>query len=509
MQNIITGIDLLGSLIADRETGEHLDEYAGRMGQVAEQLSTRNLAAPDNEWVRAREEELQGRLGTGVQLTHAPNDNELAQKANEKLAPETLLGDAPIRWPDYPASGDPPYYNWMYPETGGVGSPDSLQMGGNAFAQTGFVATPYGVAYVPGDPVRVHFHLPAGTTQTVILPWRIESDHPHRIEVVDRDTLKFVASGHTHTAVRTEEGFDLDGPHDHDMFPVDVSGPCFPRTRPPIPTTSESGFGKTIPAGAEGGGHKNAPLPLPVLDAIQAETDDSKHTTWVDPYEYWSGDFVFEGDTHTHQVSGFQVLEADGHTHTFTEPTPPADRGLIPFLTGVEGEPLASPAEHPFGLNLSIDQGWLVASSPKPISPLLELVFDRSPQFQLPEQPGRAGDVIGIGPDLAPSRIAIRAADTAIAGSPTTLNVEVLGPEGSLHKNEVVVITTNNGDRIERATDETGRASFSVTPPASIDTLELTATLQSDTAVTETAQLDVFVEEGKGYGMSYGTDYGE
>jgi len=512
MQNIITGIDLLGTLIADRETGEELDEYADRMGQVAEQLTTRNLAAPGDEWVRAREKELEGRLNAPTTLRHAPGDNELAERANEKLSPESLLGEAPIRWPDYPASGDPPMFNWTYPENGGVASPGVLKLQedqGQVAVSAGFVSTPRGIGYVPADPVRLHFHLPPGTKKTVILPWQIVSDHPHRIEVIDETTLKFIASDHEHTATRTEEGFGLDGPHDHKMFPADVSGPCFPRTRPGIPTTSQESFGETIPPDTKPDGWEHMPLPVPILDQVEAETDDGEHKTAVDPFDYWSGDFVFVGDNHVHRVVDYTVREADGHSHPFTEPTPPADRGLIPHFNSIGGVRLAAPEDHAYALNLSIEEGWLVGSSPEPLSPLLELVFDRSSTFGLPRLPGEAGDVIGIGPDLDPSRISLRHEGQAIAGSPTQIRLAVLDAEGALQPHEPVVLATNSGDRFERMTDSAGRADVFVTPPAGIGTLRVTAELKSDASVSNALEIGVFDEEGVGYGMSYGIDYGK
>jgi hypothetical protein len=127
-RNLVTGLDLFGSLIAPREDGEDLPQYQKRVRKAAEAMTERDTAS--GSWREAREQELEGHLGETARLEPAPEDERLLRRAEEQLFTYDRLSgeEGPFRWPEQNAAGVPPLYNWTRPQGGGVAAPRSLQM---------------------------------------------------------------------------------------------------------------------------------------------------------------------------------------------------------------------------------------------------------------------------------------------------------------------------------------------------------------------------------------------
>ena len=166
-------MDLLGALIDPRAPGEPLYAYRERLGQVAGALTQRRLAPAGAAWTEAREEELAGRLGTGVQLADGSDDAGLIAEAESRLLTYDNLEErsGPLRWPSLDARGERPQYGAAETAQGGVASPESLapaSTGGQLYVQAGYVLAEDRLYYVPADLQTTAFYLPPGTTKTVV-----------------------------------------------------------------------------------------------------------------------------------------------------------------------------------------------------------------------------------------------------------------------------------------------------------------------------------------------------
>jgi hypothetical protein len=114
---------------------------------------------------------------------------------------------------------------------------------------------------VPGDLDVLSLQVPSGTEETVIVPWHIESQHPHQIEAKSEDEVRLVgADGHEHVIradgyaepeqVSYSEAGSGRAQHTHEIEQVGAQGPVFAQTRPHAPTSRAGGGTLDVTAGS-------------------------------------------------------------------------------------------------------------------------------------------------------------------------------------------------------------------------------------------------------------------
>ena len=527
-RNLVTALDLFGGLIAPREDGEPLDEYAERVRVAAEAMSERDTAAGDGAWREAREQELEGHLGTEVTLKAAGSDPGLLDRAEEQLFTYESLSEreGPFRWPETNASGPAALYNWTTPAKGGVAAPGSLAMeerSGRIVHGPGYVWADGTLWYVPARPERAVFPLPSGTTETVIIPWQIESRHAHRLEIEDERRLRMVASDHEHVIRRTREGWTQEsGPHTHDMTAISTRGPASMVTRTARPRTAEPAkTGDTIP-GVDGVNERLA-WPARHPGPVQAQTDDGTHAHLVDPNDYWSGDFVFYGEDHRHNVEDWTVQMSDGtrrrdgHTHPLTKPSIPDYRPLWPLISRHEGTKLREETGNPYVANLRIEDGWTVAYNEEGFSEELVLRYDTGDRREVPRPEIGDGDAVGLGPDTGATSIAITEVIEAYVGPDLVFKVRAEDEWTGGVEGEQIHVTHDQGGDVTVYTGEDGRALVRMPTPDSSSTGQnitytITAEIIQDgspvASTTEDIEVEFIGEVDSGYGYDYGMDWG-
>lgn len=521
MRNLVTALDLFGGMIAPREDGEGLPDYVGRVKTAAEAMSERDTASGD-DWRKAREQELEGHLGEPVTLERAEEDPVLLDRAEDQLFTYESLSDreGPFRWPEVNASGPPALYNWTRPSKGGVAAPGDLSLregkNGRIYHEPGYVWSDGTLWYVPARPERAVFPLPSGTNKTVIIPWHIESRHAHRIEVVNEEKLKLVASGHEHVIRRTDEGWTQEsGPHEHDMYPIDTDGPAALETRPARPRTGEPAqTGDALP-GTDNVNELRA-WPVRYPGPVLAETDDGTHSHLVDPNDYWSGNFFFYGDDHRHKVEDWTVQEANEHTHSVTKPNIPNRRPLWPLVSRHEGTKLREETGNPYVANLRIKDGWTVAHLPEGFSEELVVRFDVGTGRQVPRLATADGDTVGLGPAKEATSVVITNVVEAHVGPDLILTVRAEDDWTGGVAGQKIEVSHGEAETIVY-TGEDGRATahLPTADTASVNssiTYSITARLLRDGSEVDSVTKDITAEYvgeiDSGYGFDYGMDFG-
>ena len=357
---------MLGGLIDPRAEDEPLHEYKDRLADVAQAMAKRSFTDLPGEpsWREAREQELEGRLGTDVQLVDASDDPDLIEEADDRALTWDNITEreGQIRWPAVEPRGKSARHGVGQAKKGGVATSDALQMRGSGLElEPGYVLVENELWYVPGELRVISLNVPSGTESTVLVPWQIRSQHAHRAEVKSESEVRLVgADGHEHVveAARGEEprqvayneAGSLRSGHEHEITHVQVRGPVFLQTRPAAPTSNTGGGtlnaveGSTIAPGR----------PARVLHlkdvTVQTEPDATghQHEVQLSPHDYWSGNFTLPTETHTHEVEDRVVQPADGHQHVIDKPAIPESRHLVPRLTRYEGKQLLGEAGSPF-----------------------------------------------------------------------------------------------------------------------------------------------------------------
>jgi hypothetical protein len=420
MRNITTPIDMIGALITDRRPGEPLWSYRRRVLKVAGVLTKRDPSS--SNWRQHREEELSGRTGYPVRLYEGQYDDELLETAQEQLLTYDRLDswtDGPIRWPEYGASGNSTLYNRAAPIGNGVGSESDLvpaldRETGRYFCGSGFVVIDGQIWYIPAEISRLQMRLPEGTKKTVLLPYQIDSNHAHSIEIVSTTRVRMVGSdGHTHLLeerggiirqIRFRQGARY-GRHDHALFPIETEGPAFISIGPHRPTINDtaridSNDFQTIPDLTRTD-TTDGFLGIPVLNlrGVEVQTQDDAHKGWVSPYDYYQGVFSIGDYTHRHDVEwaedGSELVcrpaGIDSHSHRIDAPAVPESRIVVPVQE-------ARPNEmHPFMVNVKEEKGWTVVESEYGLGPVLTLAFDVGEVREIPVSQPRPDYVVGIG----------------------------------------------------------------------------------------------------------------
>lgn len=415
MNNLLTPIDMLGSLIEPRREGEDLLSYRRRVLRVARVAYHRDMSDP--EWLAYRTEELSARLGVDVELRPAYDDAELLAAASERLLTWDRVEERELLPAMRPmAAGRYTLYN-MAPAVGsGVGSYLDLELFEDeerrVVATPGMVVIEGQVWYIPARPVRLIFRLPPGTTETAVLPLWIHSDHGHRLVPLSPTRLLMEAEDHTHELLLRDGIWRVEGgPHSHEVRPVKVEGPAFLLAGEALP---EIGLDLEIGTSQLRGVFRHevidGEMGVPVwnLSGVEVTTDDGKHTCMVDPYDYWSERFWIGDDTHLHLVvpseDGTALLAQastpDGHTHTLPRPTIPTQRMLWPL----EGE---QDAPHPFAVGVTYEHGFAVLRSRWGLGDQLTILYDRGRLLELPVSRLRSGETLGIGPLEDASRVVV------------------------------------------------------------------------------------------------------
>ncbi|RME29024.1 MAG: hypothetical protein D6800_03155 [Candidatus Zixiibacteriota bacterium] len=386
-QNILTPLDLFGSLITERKPGESLAAYRQRVEQVAANLALRDRSSPD--WVAWRESELSGHLGMPVRLIPGDTDEDLIDEAYARRLTlrrlETLSG--PVRWGDIPAGGDAPLYNRAFLKRGGVIDENHLRPArdgkGNVYASSGIVAIPSAALYyISGSFEDVYFDLPDGTTETALIPFTVEpaagvAPHGHRIDIVDESTLQLVADDHTHTLTYDGSSFTMSGGgHTHPLRPIAYQTRCIAAVCPTDPIVSRHSTDNASVTGSDldwGVWYRQ----LPYLSPVLVEVDE--HSVLVDPVDYWKGSFTLPAEDHVHVVENWIVQEAAGHTHTLNPPVVPSYRTLYVIPTD---KPLSD--DNPYILETKIDRGWVVVRNAHGLGPRLCLSFINDKEVKIP-----------------------------------------------------------------------------------------------------------------------------
>lgn len=438
MQNLLTPIDLFGSLVTPRRPGEPLGPYRDRVLAVMGVVAHRDPSADD--WVAARERELAGHTGHPVRLVDGSRDPQLLDEAEARLLTWDRLAahDGPFVWPRPAPSGARTLYNAALPRGSGVATADDLaprrdRTTGRLWLAPGHVVVDGEVWYVAARPRRLAVPLPPNTTRTAVLPVRLVGDHPHRFEVVDDRTVRAVGpDGHRHEVTLDDGAFafrDVDGGHAHPLRSVDVDGPIFLAAGPPDPELDHVGLSATVSGAGRreliAGAGLDAPVAVPVTSfaGVDVATADGEHAATVDPHDYWEGAYHLPGVTHGHDVVGGVVQPGgpDGHTHTVVGPAAPAHRPLVPVVLS-EGEPAGA---HPYVGYLSYDRGFLVCENAHGLSGpgggTLTVLFDAGhpsaaggpdagpaagpAHVPVPDLPVRRGETVGLGPALPATRV--------------------------------------------------------------------------------------------------------
>lgn len=513
--NILTPLDVFGSLVADRFPGEDLAEYRDRLAKIAEVLTARDGSDP--RWITQREQELEGRIGRPVTLIPGGQDPLLRKTAYDSLFTwrrlETWHGA--FRWATPGAAGSPVYFNDATAAGSGVGSSQDLVPyldldTGDVLLGSGYVLIDGQIWYIPTRLERFVQLLPDGTTETVILPFHIDSDHGHAISVVDESTLLMTASDHTHTVVFLDEKtwtVSTGGGHTHELVPIRSEGPCFIRCGDVVAPRLEDIDGHMA-------------IPIPSMQMITVRTSDGMHEARVDPYSYYSQSFTIGDETHVHEVALVEgvltALEAEGHTHTIALPTIPDNRFLVPLIVSYEGAAIDSRDQvNPYIAYLSIEEGWTVLSQPAGLGECLVVAFDTGRYHRL-DRDLRApqGYTLGLGPEEAASQVWITFAEGGIAGS--TMRMRIRSEDrfsGGVPTTDVTATLSIGDSSFSQTvtTDDDAEGVFRFQLPDEEGTGVLSFYIDS-TLVAEHA-VTVFKDDPnaiiQGYGATpYGLDYG-
>lgn len=419
--NILTGLDLFGSLIDDRRDGELLSEYRSRLGTVASVLTKRDMSDPN--WIAHRELELEGRTGKELRLIPGVQDRQLRAEAFGKLLTWKRLESwrGPFRWPEVGAAGRPYYYNDATAVGSGVASPLDLApykdfRTGNVFYGPGYCVADGAVWYVAAHLERIRMLLLAGTSETVVIPYQIIANHGHRIDIVDDNTLDFVGSDHTHRMVLNEDGTwtQTSGPTAHELVPINTEGPCFIRC-------GDDNAARTEDI------DNSQTIPIIEQQSMVVRTTDGRHEALVSPYDYFSGSFTIGDSSHVHKVSRVNPTDyyltaaeagPDNHTHLIVPASIPTNRFLTPYMTQYESEVYdSSDQTNPFIAYTRVEQGWTVISNPKGFGETLTLAFDTGTIIYPDQSPIRNGYVNGYGPEEPASHAHIVYMSEAAAGA--------------------------------------------------------------------------------------------
>lgn len=527
MANLNTPADLLGALIDPRKEHEPLYQYRERLSKVAEVMAQRSLfdQEGEDEWVDAREQELSGRMGQEVRLRDGSKDDQLVREAEESLITWDNVEDhdGPFRWPAMEPRGRAPTYNSGGAATGGVAMPgDNLTFSEDRFAVTpGYALVGEELWYISANIEVLEFRVPEDTTQTVLVPWAIETTHPHRIVVESETEVVMIgADGHEHmigvsSGNPTQTGYDEAGSdrseHVHSIEKRDIEGPVFPQTRSPAPT-SHTGGGTLNTKGVSSVA-ANRPVKVPHLAARTVRTNhDStghRHEVLVDPHRYWSGDFHLPGHGHSHQVTDWVVETADEHDHTIPQPSIPDARSLIPRLTNYEGQQLLPDSPSPYVINMHVEKGWTVANIPAGSAGQLLVGYEpggfrKMDERLLSESTNR---LLGIGPNDPASQIHTEVEDS-FPGTPFVLHVRAEDKHtGGVPATDVTVTWDGGGRSLTQRTNRHGEAEFNIPTVEGQLEYELTITTPNGTTKSITVDLDP-IELLDGYGIDYGRDYG-
>lgn len=522
-QNIQTPLDLFGQLIDPRHEGEPLYAYKERLAHVAEAMLHRDLS-PSGEkpsWVEAREQELEGRVGQRVDLVAGGEDAELIEEGETKTLNYENLEDreGPFRWPEASMRGVRPYYGWAESEKGGVSVPGSLllhEREDGAYMQPGYVDTEDGYYYVGARLESTAFHLPPGTEETVLVPWDIKSNHPHRIVVVDEDTVALEADDHTHHVSYLGEqlAFMGSGVHEHDITRREPHGNVFPVTTSANPNTGMQTETGTESASGGFAGDRFG-VPTLSLDPVTIEVDE--HKTMVSPHDFWRGHFSLVADDHSHAVVDWEVEEVFGHTHAITRPPAPETRALVPRLSKYEDNQLLAEMKSPYVLDLRVEDGWIVASVEGGFSEELRLYYETG---ELREVPYKRfidahidvdhGDIdVGLTPEHEPDALYT---NVVRAQYMREIIVEVRLEDkhtGGVSSRDVQVEWENEMAVTCSLTERTnccGEVLFRI-PVDQQASLMLTFS-SGDVMKTEEVAIHDLPDEPQGYGFNYGLNYG-
>lgn len=526
-------MDMLGELIDPRHDDEPLYKYKDRLSEVADAMLQRDLTPePGSEsWKKQREKELEGRVGETLTLIDGSGDTGLIEQADQKVLTYDNVEEreGPIRWPDLEPRGVRPRYGYAENPKGGVASPESLRLREAArqvVADSGYVLADGILYYVPGRLNVITYSLPAGTEKTVLAPWQIQSEHPHRIVAEDESAVRLIgADGHEHRVALQKEGPAQIGydaaesgrsNHSHLITPVDANGPVFAATTPEVMYTGQgytSENGKTSADGFLPVASGRA-FPVPHLQAVEVTTDPDQtghaHTAKVSPHDYWSGSFLLPGDNHSHRVENWSVKKTAGHAHTLPEPDVPEARALVPRLVSYEGDRMFEHSQSPHVLNISIEDGWTVAEVPGGFSGQLVLGFETGRALSVPV-PDTDSDrtTIGVGPKEAASQLYVEILQ-ARAGFDIVLRVRAEDSyTGGVPNHRVCAKWTMGGsDRsVEAYTDETGETLLHV--PTEEGTTSYDVEVCGDNGLSQMVHVELdYLGEPGGYGIDYGIDYG-
>jgi hypothetical protein len=559
MENFTTPLDLFGSLVTPRRDGESLADYRERVVAVAENLAHRDAAS--GEWASRRAAEIAGHTGYPTELVSGYRDAELVARAFGELLTYGRLDTwtGPFRWAEAGAPGEPPLYSRGHALRGGVASVADLAPSfdpttGSYYATSGTVVSPGadgGRYYVAGHFNTVSHRLLAGTTQTVLLPYQIGdgvtamgapvAGHGHRVEVVDRDTVRLVGPDHTHLARVDDFGVLQIDPsvggtvHTHSARPVQPHTTTLLYAGPDDPVVGdEDAWGRTI-TGSGLGPIDGTAASLFGPEGVTVTTVDGAHTSWVDPHSYWSGTFTIGDErgadgAHVHRVENWVVQPGgdDDHTHVLTggAPTVPQWRPLVPVLASYEGADYATPvaatlAESPFVARVSVVDGWTVVENGHGLGDRLTMAYPADDSFELPTPAAaREGDVWGLGPDVPASRVVFTevSADVSATGLRVGLRSEDAYTGGvSGQTVELVVVTSDTAEAAsqtfvyEGVTDDRAEATVTLSLGGLSGRGLVTVTarlLDVDGVVVDTAERVVDLDAMRPGTYGYGVDYG-
>lgn len=520
-QNIQTPLDYFGALIDPRQEGEELYAYKKRLAQVAEAMLERDLTPNENKpsWLQAREDELEGRVGERVELEAGGDDPELIEKGeSQNLSYENLEDrEGPFRWPQQTLRGERPYYGWGKSKKGGVSTPGSLllhQRTGGVYMQPGYIDSEEGFYYVGAQLKSTVLHLPPGTEKTVLVPWDIESDHPHKITVVDENTVALEGSDHTHHVNYLGEqlGFMGSGTHTHDITRHDYSGAMFPVT---TSSNANTALGTSTGTQTASGGFAGNRFAIPTVSLRPVTVEIDEHKTVVSPHDFWRGTFSLVAEDHSHQVTDWEVEEVFGHTHAISRPIPPATRPLVPRLSNYEGQQLLSSIQSPYVLDLQIENGWVVGRVDGGFSEELRLFYETGELREVPyeqflrQHTEDTALQIGITPALEPAHIHTEVVKAAPQRE-VVLRVRVEDKHtGGIAGEEVTATWDNNSGQAVQMThrvDCCGAAVFRIPVDSQASILISLSSGEVNTAVDVPLQdsQDITGSYGFNYGMSYG-----
>ncbi|MFB6249772.1 MAG: hypothetical protein ABEL97_14515 [Salinibacter sp.] len=135
-----------------------------------------------------------------MKLVDGSEDTDLIEETGSRALTSGNILDrsGAIRWPAVEPRGKSARYGAGQAASGGVASPESLRpMEDRLRLEPGYVLVEEDLWYMPGELDVLSFRLPSGTEKTVIVPWHIESGHPHQIEVKSETEVRLIgADGH-------------------------------------------------------------------------------------------------------------------------------------------------------------------------------------------------------------------------------------------------------------------------------------------------------------------------